>query len=400
MNIEKDCICVLVGLSPYERATYRYPPLLAVLLVPIYSWNCPIFGKLLFTFADIVIIYLIPQIIDQVASYQELHKGSYRLIKLSSIATFIWAVNPIAANICTRGSSDSISNVAMLCFITTILHKKIFTSAFILGFLIYWRVYPIIYLPAALAFILSGHQRSDPADATVINYKIIYSNMSAALKFVLVSLLTLCGLVGISYYFYGQPYLDESILYHLTRVDHRHNFSPYFYVYYFEKSMEAINGPSNPDATTIFTLLDKLSPSIPQILLNLVVSWHTLRGSLTLSASFLLITIIFVTYNKVITAQYFTWYLCLAPTTIVEALLSPQYSVLTIEELYSRGRQLIIKVALWILSLVIWLYWAYRLEFKGEEVFSAVWMASLLFHLANVACIVELFKCLHNRTEL
>lgn len=45
--------CVAKGLSPYLRSTYRYTPLLACLLVPNVLCH-PMFGKLLFSAADIL----------------------------------------------------------------------------------------------------------------------------------------------------------------------------------------------------------------------------------------------------------------------------------------------------------------------------------------------------------
>lgn len=45
-------------MSPYERATYRYSPLLAVLMVPNVLW-LPAMGKILFSLADIALAWAI-----------------------------------------------------------------------------------------------------------------------------------------------------------------------------------------------------------------------------------------------------------------------------------------------------------------------------------------------------
>jgi GPI transamidase subunit PIG-U len=46
------------GQSPYERSTYRYPPILALLVTPNF-FLFPEWGKLLFSIADVGIVYLI-----------------------------------------------------------------------------------------------------------------------------------------------------------------------------------------------------------------------------------------------------------------------------------------------------------------------------------------------------
>src|SRR4051794_29461901 len=50
------------GLSPYLRATYRYPPLLAFLLLPNVLVH-PLYGKLLFTLADVAVGWFIYSIL-------------------------------------------------------------------------------------------------------------------------------------------------------------------------------------------------------------------------------------------------------------------------------------------------------------------------------------------------
>ena len=44
----------------------------------------------------------------------------------------------------------------------------------------------------------------------------------------------------------------------------------------------------------------------------------------------------------------------------------------------------------WIASLLHWLSWAYALEFGGKGVYSGVWMAGLVWVLANAFLIRQL----------
>jgi hypothetical protein len=43
---------------------------------------------------------------------------------------------------------------------------------------------------------------------------------------------------------------------------------------------------------------------------------------------------------------------------------------------------------LWTLSLSLWLWRAYMLEFEGHNTFIEIWIVSLLFHITNVISIV------------
>ncbi len=43
----------------------------------------------------------------------------------------------------------------------------------------------------------------------------------------------------------------------------------------------------------------------------------------------------------------------------------------------------------WLLTELHWLFWAYRLEFLGENTFLQVWLASLLFFAVNVMVLAQ-----------
>lgn len=74
-----------------------------------------------------------------------------------------------------------------------------------------------------------------------------------------------------------------------------------------------------------------------------------------------------------VTAQYFTWYICLLPL---------------IAHRLTRSRTLItVMGVVWVTAAGLWLSQAYLLEFEGSNAFLQVWVSALLFHAANVLCI-------------
>lgn len=88
---------------------------------------------------------------------------------------------------------------------------------------------------------------------------------------------------------YGYEFLFETYLYHLSRQDTRHNFSPYFYALY-------LTGAD----TTADSLLLKVINFLPQVLVLLIISLYMYEN---LEFAFFGITFMFVTFNKVCTSQ-------------------------------------------------------------------------------------------------
>lgn len=379
---------MLLGFSPYERSTFRYPPLLSFILIPNHLVS-PDFGKMIFITADVVIIRILyilislhvhhPRKLDQI--HNNLLSQNIRN-RVAITLAFAWAINPISANICTRGSSDSISNVAILYFVYCISERKILLGGGVLGFLIYWRIYPIIYIPSILTY-LYIQPNYIPKNGLDLTLKIV-----TILKFLIMMTFVFGVLAYSSYYLYGNDYLENSIFYHVGRMDHRHNFSVYFYWIYLHLS--------SPDATE--NLLKnwalKILPVLPQILLNLGLCTSLFFKKISLHSCIMLITMVFVTYNKVITAQYFTWYLCLLPLVISEIMFSCIISPFPRNKMKSAINFLFFSVLLWIVTLLSWLYVAYLLEFEGIDTFLWIWFHCLSFHIANVLCIVSLYNIL------
>lgn len=125
------------GRSPYDRATYRYTPLLAWLLYPT-SWGGLWFefGKVLFAAGDIVTGWLVFKVLRD-------HHGmnTERATKYASI----WLLNPMVANISTRGSSEGLLAVIVLALLWATLQKRVLLAGTLLGLAVHLKIYPFIY---------------------------------------------------------------------------------------------------------------------------------------------------------------------------------------------------------------------------------------------------------------
>lgn len=166
-------------------------------------------------------------------------------------------------------------------------------------------------------------------------------------------------LTGIFYYLYGEKFLNEALLYHLTRTDPRHNFSIYFYHIYLHHEHE-------------FTIVERLMAFLPQFTVQLVLVLFFAKDlPLCLFAQ----TVAFVAFNKVITAQYFVWFFCLLPLILPWTKLHLQWKGL-------------LCIGVWVAAQIHWLSWAYLLEFKGINVFVQLWLASIIFLVANTYVLI------------
>ena len=194
-----------------------------------------------------------------------------------------------------------------------------------------------------------GKKNPNPWQACFIKKRhgTAYTNMQCGLvSCSLVVLVVFCFLPFVS--------VDQAYFYHLTRRDHRHNFSPYFLMLYLTFDTEQ-------------SMLLGLLPLVLQVVLLVVVAFFTFRN---LEMACFLQTVVFVIFNKVCTAQYFLWYLCLLPLIVPDSTLS------------ARGWGKL--GALWLAAQGAWLAPAYFLEFEGVASYVYIWLAGLGFFAANV----------------
>ena len=131
------------GRSPYERATYRYTPLLAWLLHPT-TWTTRTipnsvwfdFGKLLFAAGDIATGWFIMRIL-----VEKKGMSMERALKFTSL----WLLNPMVANISTRGSSEGLLAVFVVALLWAVLQRHIQLAGVLLGLGVHFKIYPFIY---------------------------------------------------------------------------------------------------------------------------------------------------------------------------------------------------------------------------------------------------------------
>jgi phosphatidylinositol glycan class M len=106
---------------------------------------------------------------------------------------------------------------------------------------------------------------------------------------------------------WGQPFLEHTFLYHLTRLDHRHNFSPYFYPIYHSLF------PSASTYIDTYPLLAQiirhpLTSFLPQTSL-VALAGFKLPKAIGIEGTMFFQTVIFVVFNKVVTSQVCPSYL-------------------------------------------------------------------------------------------
>lgn len=159
---------------------------------------------------------------------------------------------------------------------------------------------------------------------------------------------------------YGYPFLEHSYLYHITRIDHRHNFSIYNTLLH----LRSATGPSGRFAVESLAFLPQLSLAL--ILIPFVLARKDLAGAMLAQ------TLAFVTFNKVCTSQYFLWYMVFLPLYLPGSVF------------LERPRLGLALLAAWVLGQAAWLHQGYQLEFLGTSTFvPGLWYATVLFFGIN-----------------
>ncbi|GHJ90294.1 hypothetical protein NliqN6_6696 [Naganishia liquefaciens] len=307
----------------------------------------PLFGKLLFSLVSAVPI---PHLLLRLAGTRvPASSGPNWLVHA------LWTLNPLILNIATRGSSEALLVLLVLGSLVALRDGRLRTCAILWGAAVHWKLYPVIYASS----ILMELQRMDGGTFWT-RRKVVFGLWSGG---------TVVGLSLVCWLIWGQPFIEHAFFYHATRLDHRHNFSAYFYPIYLQMFQ-----PSVPGWLGLADSIARhpLAAFAPQVSLSLVAGF-LLPSRTDIAFTWFIQTFVFVAFNKVCTSQYFIWYLFFSPVVIPRLRIS-----------LARG---VLCLGIWIASQALWLAVAYRLEFQARSVFLPLWCASLLFLVTNCWCV-------------
>ncbi|MCJ1456745.1 GPI mannosyltransferase 1 [Mycoblastus sanguinarius] len=353
------------GLSPYQRETYRYTPLLAWLLIPTawpgVAWFSS--GKALFALADVVAGWLIVLVLRSPS-------GGAMPMERALKFTSIWLLNPMVATISTRGSSEGLLGVMVVALLWAVLNQRIKLAGVLLGLAVHFKIYPFIYGVTILWYLEPSSPSTSEKSASSPAQKASSSSVVRAIlafitptriALVISSLTTFAALNLLMYSIYSTPFLTHTYVHHLTRIDHRHNFSPYNTLLHFCSAIPSATGYVPFESLAFMPQL-----GLSAILLPLALAKKDLAGTMLAQ------TFAFVAFNKVCTSQYFLWYTILLPFYL------PYSSFL------SSSRLGITAAVLWVGTQALWLQQAYALEFLGQSTFiPGLFVAGLAFFAVN-----------------
>lgn len=356
---------VLEGDTPFARHTYRYSPIMAYMQITNILLH-PTFGKIVYSIFDILVGILIHAVVkNHNWTLSETLKITKQNEPMARIAACFWLYNPLTAVISTRGSGDSFTGFFVILTIYLLLRseqQKLMSSNWIIfcaglahGFVIHLRLYPLFF-SLAYYLCLSSNPVQKPRD---LFRQILLPNRQQ-IFLVLGTILALTTFTWTFYSLYGCQYLYEAYFYHLVRKDVRHNFSLYFLMQYL----------GNADGAEESTPLIKFLVLAPQLLLILYLSLSFGQFRQTLPFCVFGLAFVVVTYNSVVTSQYFVWYLAILPLCL------NNFRGLSVG-------QCVFLITIWLGGQVLWLFPAYLLEFQTWHTFNWIGLQGAVFFIIN-----------------
>lgn len=172
-------------------------------------------------------------------------------------------------------------------------------TGLVLGFAVHFKIYPIIYTPTILLALDSQYDalifpRTEPKAYGPHQPKTYTGLLRILNKSRIVFIIgSAIGFVASTYWMYnlyGQDFIHHTYLHHFSRLDHRHNFSPYHLTLYLSSALprQVVSIPS--------------LAFVPQLVIVGVVVPLALIGK-DLATTMFAQTFAFVAFNKVCTSQ-------------------------------------------------------------------------------------------------
>lgn len=348
------------GRSPFLRDGYRYSPVFAFLLIPnVILFQ--VFGKILFSVFDVLTGWYI-------------HRLLTRCKVSDSVAiqcAMMWLYNPLPLIVSTRGSSDSIVTWLIIAMVLLLVDDKMKSAGLMLGIVCHIKIFPVVYVPIIYLYL-----RND-INCPFWSWDLWNPFTKRRMEFFSLLVISFSLLTGYSYHLYGKRYLDEAWLYHIKRKDLQHNFSIYFYLY----KLIPVSGHHLLSGAAFIPQVSSLMWTSKKV----IDCKSRDEISSVLFLSLFIQTFLFVSLNKVITSQYFLWYLCLFP------LIVPNLSLNSSDYLKM--------FSLWFSSQLLWLLPAYLYEFQRvESCLFWTWIASIIFLFVNISIIFRISNSFNSVT--
>ena len=332
------------GASPYGQAGYRYPPLVAWVLAPGVWLKIPwLWGRALFAVGDILCGAV-------AAAAAAVSDGAP--LPAARAASALFLLSPFAAVLSTRGSMDSLSCLLVLLALLSFQARRAAAGMAALGAAAHLRLYPVIYvLPALLHSVQAGGGEGGLRARGARGLPLL---LSCGAAFLLPT--------AAAVWAHGWPAVGQAYLYHGSRVDAAHSFSPLWV--HIHASLAA-GGSGGWAVAAPWSLLAALAVG--------VAAWRDLP------LCFFLQTLAFVSLNRVVTAQYFNWWAALLPLLAPRCTLAP--------------RAALALAGAWGAAYLHWLWWAFQLEHRARAVHRELGAAAWLFFAANAAVGVAAWRC-------
>lgn len=437
---------VVSAKSPYDRHTYRYSPLLAILLVPnILLHEC--FGKLLFSLVDLLVGCLIRLIVKDTCKIYERHASELgirtesalecnpvvekrkskqqgrprRKNKSSSVrnkdkraksnadaigdvSMCVWLYNPLSVAIATRGNSDSLAGFLVLAVLYFLqVEKRYFVAGLIHGVAVHLRLYPIVYSLSLFMYLsefsfyetenrkgvcknaTDQKQIKNSAGGNKTNGAIVQQSQKRERKTVFKK----------EYLLYLVPNLDQlklisGCLSSLTLLTSAF-YLLYGYRFLYESYVYHVVRQDARHNFSLYFYLQYLTAGVRNIGI-----WQKVLITLP---KVVLLLVLSVRYGL---NKYSLNFSILAQTLVIviyNTVLTSQYFVwilsvlpLCIWQVKINFRKTASLFTLWFAAQVAWLLPAYFLEFQGQNTFFLIWLQSISLFCAHIAILGRLIR--------